>query len=185
MTCEFAVILSVYRNDRAKYVKRALESIWHIQTVRPSQIVLVIDGPVGEDVLTVITEFQIVCPVLKVVQLPENVGLGNAMQIAIEEVDYEIVARMDSDDISSPERFEQQLSFFEKNAQIDVVGGDISEFIDEEDHIVAYRRVPETDKDIKSYMKKRCPLNHVTVMFKKTAVIKAGGYIEQFWNDHM
>jgi glycosyltransferase involved in cell wall biosynthesis len=183
MTCEFAVILSVYRNDRAKYVKRALESIWHIQTVRPSQIVLVIDGPVGEDVLTVITEFQIACPVLKVVRLPENVGLGNAMQIAIKEVDYEVVARMDSDDISIPERFEQQISFFEKNSQIDVVGGDISEFIGEEDHIVAYRRVPETDQDIKAYMKKRCPLNHVTVMFKKTAVMKAGGYIEQFWNE--
>ncbi|MBE6926313.1 MAG: glycosyltransferase [Ruminococcaceae bacterium] len=183
MKREFAVILSVYRKDQAAFVKRALESIWQLQTVRPAQIVLMIDGPVGEDILAVIDAFEAQCPVLKVVQLPQNVGLGNAMRIAMEETEYEIIARMDSDDISASDRFAQQLRFFEENAAVDVVGGDISEFVGEEDHIVAYRRVPEGNEAIKRYLKKRCPLNHVTVMFKKSAVLKAGGYIEQFWNE--
>lgn len=183
MKREFAVILSVYRKDQAAFVKRALESIWQLQTVRPAQIVLMIDGPVGEDILAVIDAFEAQCPVLNVVQLPQNVGLGNAMRIAMEETEYEIIARMDSDDISASDRFAQQLRFFEENAAVDVVGGDISEFVGEEDHIVAYRRVPEDNEAIKRYLKKRCPLNHVTVMFKKSAVLKAGGYIEQFWNE--
>ena len=183
MKREFAVILSVYCKDQAPFVKRALESIWQLQTVRPAQIVLMIDGPVGADILAVIDAFAAQCPVLKVVQLPQNVGLGNAMRIAMEETEYEIVARMDSDDISVPDRFVQQLRFFEENAEVDVVGGDISEFVGEEDHVVAYRRVPESDEAIKRYLKKRCPLNHVAVMFKKTAVQKAGGYIELFWNE--
>ena len=183
MNREFAVILSVYAKDQAPFVKRALESIWQLQTVRPAQIVLMVDGPVGEDILGAIEDFKTQCPVLKVVRLSENVGLGNAMRIAMEEVDYEIIARMDSDDISAPSRFEQQLSFFVENADVDVAGGDISEFVGEEENIVAYRRVPKTDKEIKVYIKKRCPLNHVTVMFKKSAVLAAGGYKEQFWNE--
>ena len=183
MNNEFAVAMSVYHNDSAVFVKRALESIWDTQTVRPTQIVLVVDGPVGEDIMDVILDFQAHCPVLKLVQLAENAGSGNAMRVAMEVVDCELIARMDSDDISAPTRFEEQLSFFAENPNVDVLGGDISEFVGEEENIVAYRRVPATDHEIKNYMRKRCPLNHVTVMFKKSAVLKAGGYIEQFWNE--
>ena len=183
MNNEFAVAMSVYHNDSAVFVKRALESIWDAQTVKPTQIVLVVDGPVGKDILDVIHHFQKDCPVLKIVQLAENAGSGNAMRVAMEVVDCELIARMDSDDISAPTRFEDQLRFFADNPDVDVLGGDISEFVGEEENIVAYRRVPATDKEIKNYMRKRCPLNHVTVMFKKSAVLKAGGYIEQFWNE--
>ena len=183
MNNEFAVTISVYHKDNAAFVKRALESIWDLQTVRPSQIVLVVDGPVGKDILAAVKEFEARCPVLNVVQLAENAGTGNAMRVAMEVVDFEIIARMDSDDISAPSRFEEQLRFLEENPDVDVMGGDISEFVGEEENIVAYRRVPETDREIKNYMRKRCPLNHVTVMFKKSAVLAAGGYIEQFWNE--
>ena len=183
MNNEFAVAISVYHNDSAVFVKRALESIWDAQTVRPTQIVLVVDGPVGADIMDVILDFQAHCPGLKMVQLAENAGSGNAMRVAMEVVDCELIARMDSDDISAPTRFEEQLSFLAENPGVDVLGGDISEFVGEEENIVAYRRVPATDHEIKSYMRKRCPLNHVTVMFKKSAVLKAGGYIEQFWNE--
>ena len=183
MNNEFAVAISVYYNDSSVYVKRALESIWDTQTVRPTQIVLVVDGPVGTPILDVIKEFEVHCPVLKVVQLAENAGSGNAMRVAMDVVDCELIARMDSDDVSAPTRFEEQLRFFAENPNVDVLGGDISEFVGEEENIVAYRRVPATDHEIKNYMRKRCPLNHVTVMFKKSAVLAAGGYIEQFWNE--
>ena len=183
MNNEFAVAISVYYNDSSVYVKRALESIWDTQTVRPTQIVLVVDGPVGTPILEAIKEFEAHCPVLKVVQLAENAGSGNAMRVAMDVVDCELIARMDSDDVSAPTRFEEQLRFFAENPDVDVLGGDISEFVGEEENIVAYRRVPATDAEIKNYMRKRCPLNHVTVMFKKSAVLAAGGYIEQFWNE--
>lgn len=183
MNNEFAVAVSVYHKDNAVFVKRALESIWDLQTVRPSQIVLVIDGPVGKDILATVKEFETHCPVLRVAQLAENAGSGNAMRVAMDLVDCELIARMDSDDICAPTRFEEQLRFFAENPDVDVMGGDISEFVGEEENIVAYRRVPKTDREIKNYMRKRCPLNHVTVMFKKSAVLAAGGYIEQFWNE--
>jgi hypothetical protein len=105
------------------------------------------------------------------------------MRVAMDVVDCELIARMDSDDVSAPTRFEEQLNFFAAHPEVDVMGGDISEFVGEEENIVAYRRVPATDAEIKNYMRKRCPLNHVTVMFKKSAVLEAGGYIEQFWNE--
>ena len=91
--------------------------------------------------------------------------------------------RMDSDDIAVPTRFAEQLRLFSENADLDVVGGDISEFVGEEDNVVAYRRVPKTDIEIKNYLKKRCPMNHVAVMFRKSAVQAAGGYLDLFWNE--
>lgn len=183
MNIAFSVAMSVYRNDQPVFVKRALESVWHTQTVRPSQIVMVLDGPVGDGINAVIRDFQSQCPVLKCIRLQENKGLGNALRVATEEADYDIVARMDSDDISVPTRFAQQLQFFAENEDLDIVGGDISEFVGEEENVVAYRRVPQTDKEIKRYMKKRCPLNHVTVMFKRSAVLSAGGYQDLFCNE--
>lgn len=119
----------------------------------------------------------------KVIRLKENCGLGNALKVAVENCSNELIARMDSDDISVPTRFEQQLHYFSKNESIDVLGGNIAEFIGTEDNIVAYRDVPLDDCEIREYLKKRCPLNHVSVMFRKDAVQKAGGYIELHWNE--
>ena len=119
----------------------------------------------------------------KVIRLKENAGLGNALKLAVENTSYGIVARMDSDDISLPTRFEEQLTFFENGSRVDIVGGDIAEFVDHEENIVAYRKVPKNDSEIKKYMKFRCPFNHVSVMFRKSAVMAAGGYQDLFWNE--
>lgn len=180
----FSVAMSVYKNDKAEFFARSLESIIDLQTVKPNEIVLVIDGPVPTDIDEVIEKFDGKNPGLfKIIRLEENGGLGNALRLAVENSSFELVARMDSDDISLPNRFEQQISFFKNNPSIDVVGGDISEFENNEENIVAYRRVPTSDKEIKNYIKKRCPFNHVSVMYKKSAVQKAGGYIDLFWNE--
>ncbi len=179
----FSVAISVYKNDKADYFDRALESITDLQTVKPSEIVLVVDGPIDEQLNNIIKKYESKYPGFKSIRLAQNAGLGNALKTAVENCSYELIARMDSDDISMPTRFEEQLNAFNSNPDLDIVGGDISEFIDSEDNIVAYRRVPKEDSEIKEYIKTRCPLNHVTVMYKKTSVEKAGGYQDLFWNE--
>lgn len=180
----FSVATSVYKNDNPTYFDRALESIYTLQTVRPSEIVLVVDGPVSNEINKVIEKYQAICgAVLNVIRLEKNGGLGNALRIAVENSSYELIARMDSDDVSVPDRFEEQLTVMNTNLSVDIVGGDISEFVGEECNIVATRKVPCDDDAIKEYMKTRCAMNHVSVMYKKSAVQKSGGYLDLFWNE--
>ena len=180
---KFSVVMSVYKNDNPVFLERALESIITLQTIKPDEIVFVVDGPIGEELNLVVEKYEGTFDFFRVIRLEQNGGLGNALRIAVQESKYELIARMDSDDVSVEDRFEQQLGYFYNDANIDVVGGDISEFIDDESNVVAYRKVPKTDVEIKEYLKTRCPLNHVTVMFKKIAVLNAGGYIDLFWNE--
>ncbi len=179
----FSVAISVYCNDDEKCFDRALQSITQDQSVKPSEIVLVCDGPLNERLDSVIDKYEKQYPVFQIIRLSENKGLGNALKIAVEKASNELIARMDSDDISVPDRFEQQIQFFKAHPEIDIVGGDISEFIGMESNIVGKRVVPEIDDEIKQYMKKRCAMNHVTVMYKKSAVQAAGGYLDWFWNE--
>lgn len=174
--------MSVYKKDNPTHFKAALESITDLQTIKPNEIVLVVDGPVSQEIDNVIDYFKIKCNMV-VIRLDDNTGSGNANRVAVENCSYELVAKMDSDDISLANRFEQQLLFFEKNPNIDIVGGNISEFIGNEKNIVGMRLVPELDSEIKKYLKKRCPFNQVTVMFKKESVLKAGNYIEWHYEE--
>lgn len=179
----FSVAMSVYNKDDATFFNRALQSITDQQTVLPSEIVLVCDGILTDDLNDVIDYYQNRYSIFKIIRFPENKGLGHALKIAIENCSNELIARMDSDDVSVPDRFEQQLQYFEQYPDIDIVGGDITEFIGEESNIVGKRAVPKEDINIKKYMKKRSPFNHVTVMYKKSAVQAAGGYLDWFWNE--
>ena len=179
----FSVAMSVYQKDNAVFFDRSLRSITEQQTVKPSEVVLVCDGPLNDDLNAVIAKYQNEYPIFKVLRLKRNKGLGNALRLAVENASNELIARMDSDDVSIPDRFEQQLKFFSSHPNADIVGGDISEFIGEETNIVGIRFVPKKGSEIKEYMKKRCAFNHVSVMYKKTAVQNAGGYIDWFWNE--
>jgi glycosyltransferase involved in cell wall biosynthesis len=178
----FSVAISVYRSDNPVFFDRALESITVKQTIMPSEIVLVVDGPVPNEIDEIIHKYSLIC-VMKIIRLEKNHGLGNALKIATENSTYELIARMDSDDISVFNRFEQQLKCFYDNEDIDIVGGNITEFVGEESNIVATRSVPTSNDAIREYMKKRCAMNHVSVMFKKTAIMKAGGYLDWYFNE--
>ncbi len=179
----FSVAISVYKNDTAEYFDRALESITDLQTVKPSEIVLVVDGFINDALNNVIEKYENKYNIFKIIRLSQNGGLGNALKIAVENCSNELIARMDSDDVAVSTRFEEQLKMFEQYPDLDIIGGDISEFIGVEENIVAYRKVPKEDSEIKNYMKYRCAFNHVTVMYKKSAVEKAGGYLDLFWNE--
>lgn len=178
----FSVAISVYKNDNPVHFDRALESITEQQTVKPNEIVLVVDGPVPDETNVVIDKYSKKYN-LKVIRLETNTGLGNALRIATDNCSNEFVARMDSDDVSLPNRFESELGLFSSDSSLDIVGGNIDEFINEENNVVAVRRVPQSDCEIKQFLKKRSPLNHVSVIFKKESVIKSGNYIDLFWNE--
>lgn len=180
---KFSVAISVYKNDNPAFFERALESITIDQMVQPNEIVLIVDGPVSKELDDVIHKYEEATNSFKVIRLKENRGLGNALKLAVENCSNELVARMDSDDVSLPTRFEEQLSYFEMFPEIDIVGGDITEFIGEESNVVGKRVVPKTNEEIREYMKTRCAMNHVSVMYKKSSVQSVGGYQDCFWNE--
>lgn len=180
---DFSVAISVYKNDRAEHFDRALESITDLQSVKPSEIVLVVDGPITEKLDAVIDKYVEKYNNFKVIRLPQNGGLGNALRIAVGNCSHELIARMDSDDVAVSTRFEEQLKFFSDNEKIDIVGGDITEFIDDEDNVVGKRVVPVKHEEITEYMKRRCAFNHMSVMYRKAAVQRAGSYLDLFWNE--
>ena len=151
------------------------------QTIKPEQIVLVRDGIVYEELQNTIDKYVNDYPdTFTYLPLETNGGLGNALRYGLPYCRNELIGRMDTDDISVSDRFEKQLEFMKNNPDVDVVGGNISEFTNDPTKIVDYRIVPQTHEDICLYLKSRSPFNHVTVMFKKSALEKAGSY-ESFY----
>ena len=181
LNTKFSVSMCVYKNDNPEHFRQALESIVN-QTIKPNEIVLVIDGPIPYSIEEVIKSYE-VKPYFKIIRLPKNVGHGNARRTGLENCSYELVALMDADDISIPNRFEKQIKCFAEDESISIVGGNIKEFIDSTDNVVGIREVPKNDADIKEYLKKRCPFNQVTVMFKSSKVNEVGGYIDWYQNE--
>lgn len=175
---KFSVSMCVYGKDNPAWFKTAVDSILN-QTRKPDEVVLVVDGPVPQELDLIITEFE-QNPVFKVVRLKVNSGHGEARRTGLNNCTYGLVALMDADDISSPDRFEKQLAMFEADPELTIVGGNITEFVGEPDNIVGVRSVELTDEAIKQDMKKRCPMNQVSVMFKKSRVDRVGGYIDWF-----
>lgn len=180
----FSVVTSVYRSDKPMFVRMALDSMLVEQTLKPSEIVLIQDGPVTADLDGLLSEYETeYSDVMHIIRLEKNGGLGNALKIGVENAKYSMVARMDSDDICLPNRFEIQVAYMESHPEVDIVGGQITEFIDFPENIIGRREVPLDNEGIYRFMKSRCAFNHMTVMFRKAAVLKAGNYKDWFWNE--
>ena len=172
---EFSICMSVYENDNPQDFYDAVMSIYQ-QTCPPEEIILVIDGPVPDEMLETINRLKAETCIMRVIPLEKNMGHAIARQTGLEAAKNELCAVMDADDLSVPNRFEKQLKAFEEHPEVSVVGGLINEFIHDTDNVVGTRIVPEKDSDIKEYLKSRCPMNLVTVMLKKSDVMKVGGY---------
>ena len=174
--CNYSVLMSVYKNEKADFLRSAINSIFE-QTVLTNDFVIVCDGPLSEELDAVISEAQDAHKdVLHIIRLEKNMGLGRALNIGIKECKNELVARMDSDDISRPDRCEKQISVFNGNAEISVCSGTVEEFAFFTDNIEAKRVLPENNGDIVEFSRKRNPFNHPCVMYKKSAVEAAGSY---------
>jgi glycosyltransferase involved in cell wall biosynthesis len=170
----FTLLVSVYEGDRPEYLRRALRSAVDEQTVRPDQVVIVRDGPVRDELARCLDELCRRSPVpVTYVPLPDNLGLGPALDEGLAVSWFDVVARMDADDVAMPHRFEVELPLI---ADADIVGGGLLEFVTDTDDIVG-QRVPPTDPgQIQRYARMHDPFNHPTVIYRRRAVLAAGGY---------
>lgn len=172
----YSVLMSVYYKECPEFLYQAMESIAK-QTVPTNDFVLVCDGPLNEQLDAVIDQMQnMFGAVLNVVRLKKNVGLGNALNVGIQHCKNNLVARMDSDDISRPNRCEQQLKVFFEHPEVDVCSGIVEEFSIQPENIDSRRIVPQTHEEILHFATKRNPFNHPCVMYRKKAVLDAGSY---------
>ncbi|SMO83526.1 glycosyltransferase [Halorubrum cibi] len=173
---QFSVLIATYEGDDPDDLLRALQSVID-QPVRPDEIVVVADGPLTTELEAALDDFESAHPdLLTRRSLPTNQGLGAALNHGVEACSHEWIARMDSDDIAVEDRFEQQLNHLDKNRETDVLGGYIGEFNQDPDDLNQIREVPTTYEDIASMGRFRCPMNHPSVMFRRSAVIGAGNY---------
>ncbi len=172
----YSVLLSVYYKEKPEWLGIALSSVLD-QTVLPSEIVLVKDGKLTPELDETIEKYAKAHPNLfKIVALKKNVGLGLALKEGIQHCSNELIARMDSDDFIVPERCAKQLAVFRDSPYYDCVGSFEAEFEDDLDNVIAIHKVPESEKEIEKFMRRRCALLHPTVMFRKSAVLVAGNY---------
>lgn len=175
MNEKYSVLMSVYEKEKPEYLRQSVESIL-AQTVKPDEFVIVCDGPLNAELDEVLAEYvRRYADLFKIIRQKENRGLGNALNTGLKYCSNNLVARMDSDDISMPDRMERQLAVFAKE-NVDIVSGTVAEFLETTDNVVMRRVLPENSEEIRRFAKRRNPFNHPAVMYKKESVIKAGGY---------
>ena len=175
---KFSVLMSVYAKEKPEFLYKSIKSLLE-QTLLPNEIVLVEDGPLTRELDFVINDICKRNELIKIVKLPQNIGLGGALNEGMKFCSYDYIARMDSDDICFPERFEKQISFLLNNPDIDVLGSWTQEFTEDENgniNYLALKKFPLSVWDNFKFSLSRCPVEHPAVIFKKDAVIKAGGY---------
>jgi len=172
----FSVLMSVYFKETVSNLEQSILSIIN-QTLPPNEIVLVKDGPLTLELDNRINDFKIQYPNLfKIIELPENKGLGNALAIGLTHCTYDIVARMDTDDIAVNNRFEKQLNFLSKHPEIDVLGCNIEEFNSFPGDLKRFKINPQNHEALIEQIKLKSPFNHPSIVFKKNAILNAGNY---------
>ena len=179
-----SVLMSVYKSEKGPLLQRALQSVWDDQTRKPDQIVLVVDGPIPAELELIVDSLQMKVnasgtATMTVVKLPVNGGLTKALNVGLKHVTSDLVARMDSDDIAAPNRFELQERFLEEHPEIDIVGGSMQEF-DDEHECLNVRHYPQTHEEACKYIVKACPLAHPAVMMRKRMFDEGLKYDERY-----
>lgn len=184
MTENYSVLMSVYHKEKPEYLRAAIDSILN-QSIKTNDFVIVCDGPLNEGLDNVIADYVRTVPGLfNIYRLSRNMGLAKALNNGILQCKNEIIVRMDSDDISAPNRVEKQLVAMNRH-NADIVGSNIIEFTESITNTGSTRNVPETNDEINEFAKKRSPFNHPSVMYKKEAVVAAGFYEDyRFFEDY-
>ena len=175
-----SVLMSVYKFEKATNLNQSLRSVWSDQSLKPVEIILIEDGPLTKDLYGVIDEWKKVLGERLVLLMNEaNLGLTKSLNKGIEIAKGDYIARMDSDDISNPERFYRQATFLDQHSDIDVVGGSIQEFNHNNDNIFI-RKFPLEAQEVRRYICKACPVAHPTVMIRRRVFDAGNRYNEKF-----
>lgn len=174
---KFSVLMSVYARERPSHFDAAIESVVN-QSVPPEEFVVVEDGPLPDELREVAERWErkLGSDVFRRLPLPQNVGLPKALNEGLKLCRCEWVARMDTDDVSLPDRFEKQVTFLENHPQIRLLGGQVEEYSDDLVARLGARHVPLTHEEIVRFARTRNPFNHMTVMFHRESVLSVGGY---------
>lgn len=181
----FSVLMSIYHKENPSWFNRAMQSIWDEQIVKPTEIVLVQDGPLTKDLYSVILKWkEKLGNILQCVPLEKNSGLAVALNEGLKYCNYELVARMDTDDIAMPNRFEKQFTFMQNNPEVVVCSGLIEEWSQDYSYKISERHLPLTHQEIAKFAKYRSPISHPAVIFRKSAVLAVGGYPNIYPEDY-
>ena len=174
MTAEFSVLMSVYDKERPEWFRAALDSVVS-QSCMPGEILIMQDGPLTAELDEVLEQYQAQYPCIRTIVLREHVYLGRALAAGVEACRYELIARMDTDDLARPERFALQTKYMQEHPEVAAVGGYMEEFYDGTD-FRQIKTMPLEPEEVRRYARYRNPLNHMTVMFRRSAVLEAGNY---------
>lgn len=182
---KYSVLMSVYKKENAVFFRKAICSMIN-QTIKPSEIIIVKDGALTDELNYVIDEFlEHNSEMIRIIESKNNLGLGKALNLGLSYCKYDYIARMDTDDISLPNRCEKELQRFKENSNLSIVGSWVDEFIEDEKNIISTRKVPCTYEDIYAFCKRRNPFNHPTVIYKRDDILKVGGYSDlRFGQDY-
>lgn len=172
-----SVLLSVYKKESPAFLNQALLSIYDEQQFKPNQIVLVKDGPLTSELDEVISTWQVkLGDIFAVVALPQNIGLGAALNEGLKHCQYELVARMDTDDVALPERFAKQVEFMNSNPDVAAASATLEDWDEGFQHKQGIRLLPTDSAALANFAKRRSPLSHPLAIFRKSVVLKVGGY---------
>ena len=168
--------MSLYNKEKPEYLRKSIESMLN-QTATPDEIVVVKDGPLTNELDKVLDDYSRRYPrIIKMVISERNIGLGLALNLGLRNCKNELIARMDTDDISLPTRCECQIKAFQNDESITIVGTMIDEFFENPNDVISSRIVPTSHNEIYEFAKRRSAFNHPTVMYKKSEVLECGGY---------
>jgi len=172
---KYSVLLPVYIKDNPEWFRIAVDSMIN-QTLPPDEIVIAIDGPLTDELDEVIKQYEADRDLFSIYRYEVNEGLGSTLRKTVPLCRNEYIARMDADDYSLPERCEIQINYLNEHPEVGVVGSNISEFIDVMENVVSIRKVPEKHEEIVKFAKRRSPVNHPTLVYKKSDILKVGNY---------
>ncbi len=172
----YSVLMSVYKGENTEYFRASMDSLCN-QTHPASQIVLVCDGPLGEELDKIVSEYKDkLGDILEVIQLPENKGTAYCANIGLKSCKKEYIMKMDSDDVCKDNRAEKQMSYLTDKPYIDILGSYIEEFKSADNTVIGVRQTPTTHEEILKFAKRRAPFNNQTLVYKKEYAEKIGGY---------
>lgn len=171
----FSVLISIYKNEVPAHFDVALASVWSGQSVRPAQLVIVKDGSLTPELDKILRKWQLkVGDAIKLIEFPRNLGLGAALNVGLEACDYNLVARMDTDDVAVPDRFEKQLRYLVDHPEVDILGSFVWE-MSYSGEVLRVRRAPVTHDEIISCLW-ASPMVHPSIMMRRDRIMAAGNY---------